>query len=171
MKAETLRNEIARAFAGRPHPGEDLVLERRPWSDPALDRVGRALRGKRWQDVGVDVLATLGETPLEPMLYLTAEGFAYYLPAYLTAALEPGVPAHNVADSLVFYLTPPGEWADRHVVDKSEAIVHALSADERDAVVHVFELLEEQWDRMGYPTNSPRFALERRWRALSGPFR
>jgi hypothetical protein len=161
-----LRSEVERAFAARAYPGDDRIVEQRPWDDREINDVAALLRGKQWREVTLEVLQRYPRRPFECMLYTTVEGFCYYLPAFLLVCLEPGIPAHNVADSLVFYLTPPGEWAGDGVRGKSEAIVAALSPSERCAVAHVFEFLETVWDRMGYPENSPGRALDGRWRAF-----
>lgn len=169
MDVQSLRDEVARAFATRAYPGDTRIVEQRPWDDREANEVAALLRGKQWREVTLDVLLGYSRRPFECMIYTTVEGFCYYLPAFLFVCVEPGIPAHNIADSLVFYLTPPGTWAGEAVLSKSEAIVAALSADERRAVAHILRFLEGVWDKMGYPENNPRRALEARWGAFESP--
>jgi uncharacterized protein DUF6714 len=87
---DELRRSIESAFAGRPYPGDDRIAD----SDPRYDDYeGHAVagfhRGKSWREITLrHLLEDYDGDPSACLAFMTAEGWRYYLPAYLLIGLE-----------------------------------------------------------------------------------
>jgi hypothetical protein len=77
-----LLDEIESAFADTPYPGDNSLCGSDQGDEPAESALD--FRGVHWQNVHPELLAA-NYTSLS---FLTAEGFRYYLPAYLAAELS-----------------------------------------------------------------------------------
>src|SRR5215203_3227293 len=103
--------EIQDAFAQRPYPGDDnIALRRSDCPGYEGEEVWEIYRGKDWREI----LQAGRELDLSSSLsFLTFEGFVYYLPAFLTLALDVDGP-FGLGESLVFKLWSfPEEVASR----------------------------------------------------------
>ena len=136
--AEELSREIEAAFAWRPRPGED----------------GNDFGGRHWREIipgarDVEVRDRMGT--------LRHERFVYYLPAFLTLALD--VDSYfEVGDRLVFQL-----WSF------PQELSALLTPAERRAVVHVLQHLSDAYERRGYrgAENDAFVALDHYWAYLT----
>jgi hypothetical protein len=91
---------------------------------------------------------------------MTADGFRYYLPAFLLMALDPH--ARDMAEHVTFVLTDPGDAeATRH--ERFRARVTSLLPAEKIAVTEVLRLLARECEEGGDPINPAREALDSYW--------
>jgi len=150
-----------KAFANRPHPGDDRIAASDPrYPDYEGHRVSAFFRGKDWRDVSLaslrdgysgDVTATLH--------FMTDEGLLYYLPAFLLMALEPE--AAELVETLSFVLTDPQPESGEG--SRFRARMAGLSPEEKAAVASVLRFLAHAYDREGDPVNPARTALRSYW--------
>jgi len=176
QQAEELRQEIRAAFNWRPHPGDDHVALGEPGC-PGDERedVARFFQGKDWRQITLDSIIESHELDLNAFLYfMSAEGFVYYLPAFLLASLEVD-DRFDLGEPLAFKLTPPPgdpeETQDRGLEawrDQYAQIVSALTPDESRAVTHVLEYLAREYDKRNYTRNQAQVALDSYWARLTG---
>jgi hypothetical protein len=142
-RADDLRDLIVKAFAGRSYPGDDRIALSDP-RHPGYEghRVAAFFRGKDWREVAAHGLETGYEgDPTAALRFLRDEGFHYYLPAFLTIALDPH--AGDIADAVAYALTAPGSGPaeDR---PQFQARMGRLSHEEKKAVTAVLRHLAER---------------------------
>jgi hypothetical protein len=151
MSTSDLAQEIQDAFAGRPYPGDGEIALRRP-SFPQYEgeEVWERFRGRDWREILR--IGQARELDLSgSMAFLTLKGFVYYLPAFLTLALDVDGP-FEVGESLVFKL-----WSF------PEEVAALLAPAEKRAVVHVLEHLARVYDERNPVRNNARVALDHYW--------
>lgn len=144
-EAERLEEEIGRAFADRPYPGdENIVVEEYRYSGSEAEATWKRLSKKHWREV-----LTIGrELDLrDDLACLTLEGFVYYLPAFLTLSLELDNPLG------------PDEFLVYHLWSRREEVAPALDSSEGRVVVRVLELLAREYQRRSYVGNEVHQAL------------
>lgn len=107
QSAELLRDRIREAFKDVPYPGDSGIV-RHDHGDCALLR--KDFAGSHWTSLQVSVL----DRHAENLPCLTPEGFKFYLPAYLLAALE-GPPPWGLDEAAIYRLVPP-DTLDRELV-------------------------------------------------------
>jgi hypothetical protein len=113
--ADDLRRAIESAFAPRPYPGDDRIAD----SDPRYESyeghaVTRFHRGKHWREITLGHLREeYGGDATACLAFMTAEGWRYYLPAYLLIALE-WEEADAVGDTVIGNLTHPRALAESY---------------------------------------------------------
>lgn len=142
---EELHQEIGNAFGSRPYPGHGGIAVRQ-------DSVWRFFRGKSWQEITMESVAK--ETEVDWVSFpfsMKREGFDYYLPAFLTLALDVSGPV-DIGDPLLFFLGVFGEQ-----------LIRRLDPAEKRAVVHVLEYLSAEYKRRGYAVNLAGRALDDYW--------
>lgn len=158
---EKLRRNLAHAFSGRAYPGDDKIAETRPWiPEYEGNRVARYFKGKRWQDLSYQKLRK--EYPADPTAcvhFMRDEGFRYFLPGFLTMALDFNE-AGEIADTICGTLTEPQPNAPVQDMARFVSRFGGLSVDERGAMREVLEFLAAEYDRAGYPDNPARAALK-----------
>lgn len=180
---EELRRSIESAFAARPYPGDDRIAD----SDPRYERyeghgITRFHRGKSWREITLrHLLEDYDGDPSACLAFMTAEGWRYYLPAYLLIALE-WETADAVGDAVVGALTHPRARTETYarVADdlglecdevlraqttRFEERVSGLDAAEIDAIRAVLGYVAERVDEQnsglgGELPNDARAALE-----------
>lgn len=142
-RAEELRDLIVNAFASRSYPGDDRIALSNPrHPDYEGHRVAAFFRGRDWRAVTGPALASSYEgDPSAALRFLRDEGFLYYLPAFLTIALDPQ--AGDIADSVSYALTAPGSdrAEDRQAF---RARMSRLSDAEKNAVTAVLRHLSDR---------------------------
>lgn len=87
MQVENLLHEIKDAFQNVEYPGDHNIVTSPEY--PESYEMMQDLRGKRWDRVEIEHIVTYRMS----LVRFTPEGFRYYLPAFLTAAVadvEPG---------------------------------------------------------------------------------
>jgi hypothetical protein len=142
-RAEDLRDLIVNAFASRSYPGDAHIASADPrYADYEGHRVAAFFRGKDWRAVTGSALASGYEgDPGAALRFLRDEGFLYYLPAFLTIALDPQ--AGDIADAVAYALTAPG--SDRAEDRRTfQARMSRLSEAENNAVTAVLRHLAER---------------------------
>ncbi len=100
---DTLQQRVARqielAFSDTPYPGDTAITA---GDDESL---AAALRGQKWQDVSHELLYRFRWD----MFLFTPEGFRYFAPAMMRAALLKHDDIGTVTDNLIFCLTPQSQ--------------------------------------------------------------
>lgn len=147
--AEELRREVHDAFARRPYPGDDAIARRRPGCPGyEAEEVWQRYRGKDWPEM---VAAGRQRNLRDDLGFLTFEGFAYYLPAFLELSLDADH-RFDLDQSLVSFL-----WSF------PEEVASLLGPREKRAVVHVLEFLADEFEKRGFIQNNARAALDHYW--------
>jgi hypothetical protein len=161
---DSLRGEIREAFAWRPYPGDEhLALHQPGCPGYEGEAVGRFFRGRDWRDLTLQSI--LDEPELDRnafMCFMRAEGFVYFLPAFLELSLDIESPI-TLGESLAFVLTPPGEEASQAWEEQFARILSLLTQGEKQAVTHVLEYLVREYEKRGYGTYPIRAALDGYW--------
>jgi len=158
---EKVRRDLARAFSGRAYPGDNKIAESRPWiPEYEGNQVAHYFKGKRWQDLSYQKLRT--DYPADPTAcvhFMQDEGFQYFLPGFLTMALDLNE-AGDIADTICGTLNEPPR--DAPAQDKARFVsrMSGLSSEEKNAVREALEFLAREYDRAGYPDNPARAALK-----------
>jgi hypothetical protein len=134
---EKLVASIRHAFSSSCYPGDDQLVGRVGVSEcrdlGAESRASAVFRGKHWRDL---LPQQLGE--YQVCFWLSARGLAYYLPAYLIAALTDEEWGEGLARDITFRLTPPLE-RDQEGRKEFEEIVTCLSLEQKHVVRQFFE--------------------------------
>lgn len=158
---EKLRRDLARAFSRRSVPSDDKIAETRPWiPEYEGNRVARYFKGKRWQDLSYEKLRTEYPADLTACVhFMLDEGFQYFLPGFLTMALDLKE-AGEIADTICGALTEPSRDAPAQDKTRFASRMGGLSSEEKNAVREVLEFLAREYDRAGYPDNPARAALK-----------
>lgn len=83
---EILIDRIEQAFANNQYPGDEKLVpfmsENAPYADD-FEEVADTYKGVKWETVSLDFI----ESNYNGIFYFSPEGFHYYLPAFLRAAL------------------------------------------------------------------------------------
>ena len=159
-----LRREIKGAFSDRVYPGDSRIAYIAE-GDPDYEgsQVGRFFCGKNWQDVSWQSI--LAESELDSnafLFFLTVDGFAYYLPAFLHDALDLDL-ALELAESTCFALCPPSDWGSAASVEmeqKYEQVAQTFTKKENHCIVQVLEYFVAEWQKRGYASDTPDKALQ-----------
>lgn len=126
-----LAARIATAFPPGAPPVEVVSLLARELHAHAAD-IENALDGQAWQEVPTDVL----EDQAKNILALSPEAFAYYLPAFLRAALrEPGGDSATYA---MYALSPLG-----NLENYAQTTCTLFSPDQAGVIVEFLNILME----------------------------
>jgi hypothetical protein len=103
-----LKEKIKAAFAARPYPGDDqLVDEPKDWEIALTEEV---FRGLHWSDVAPEVI----ECHNSALSFFTPAAWRFYLPAFMLVGLDN--PGGNALASLCYDLVPP----DVHVEQRQK---------------------------------------------------
>jgi hypothetical protein len=131
---EALADRIASAFADVHHPDKGCLLRADAgWEG---DRLEPLVGGMRWQDIPLDVLRRYPTG----LLLFTPEGFRYYLPAYLLAALRDPEEVDVLPELVFATLTPSGSGWDRNRLRDQASILTPQQWDAtRSFVSHFLE--------------------------------
>lgn len=164
MTAEKIREEVRSAFDGRPYPGDDnLALSRPGCPGYEGDAVGRFFQGKDWREITLESIMEDRELDLNAFIFfLTAGGFVYYLPAFLSMSLDVDGP-FDLGEALALKLTPPPPHAGDAWREQFSQIVTSLTPSEKEAVIHTLEYLATEYEKRSYVTNLAQKALDGFW--------
>lgn len=155
-----LRELLVKTFSARSYPGDERIAVNRPWTpEYEGNQVTHYFRGKRWQDITLEGLTKeYSGDAAASFHFMTDEGFLYYLPAFLSAALDLSR-AGNIADALCAALSPTISNADEEDIRRINVRLRSLSPEEKNAVRQVLGHLALEYERMNYPDNPARTAL------------
>ena len=148
--------QVRSAFAQVPCPDADRFLDPRRW--PGEAKALRDLRRgdwRRWWDVPPEVL----DCNHEAVVLLASEALRFFLPAFMTLALDRHDTGNSPVGLLLVVLTPGETSAARRAF---EGRFGDLDGPQRDAVASFLRLWR---DRLGddLDANQARIALERYW--------
>jgi hypothetical protein len=133
-----LKEQIRRAFADVPYPGDGRLTSHRPC--PECEGVARALEGKAWTSLSA---SDVGEVQVA-LTFLIPEAFQYYLPAFMIGCIDDRDAVRAVWDSIVLHLRP-------HAGAAFETKVRGFSA-EQAAAIGAFLEWEDGIDRQDWGT-------------------
>lgn len=153
-RREALQRQIEAAFADAPHPGDDHIgYDADDWESAEL---ARAFKGRHWREL------TPAELQYHSSSFLSSEGFRYYLPAYLLAALEDH---GNLMPHTVYGLTlPPGSSPEELRLRVWQlGRFEGLSPAQKRAVREFLEYARDAASHYFSQGQEPRLALERYW--------
>lgn len=153
-RREAIRRQIEAAFADAPHPGDDRIgYDPEDWESAELSR---AFKGRHWRELSPAELQYHGSS------FLSSEGFRYYLPAYLLAALEDH---GNLMPHTVYGLTPPegSSPEEQRLRDWQLERFEGLTPAQKRAVRVFLEYARDEASHYFSQGQEPRLALERYW--------
>ena len=139
QRARDLIAEIGEAFADVPYPGDDRIGLFPDDHDSIM--LALDFRGKHWREITVREI--VDGRHREDLLFMTAEAFAFYLPAYLLACIVDPREADLALDSVVQFLTKP-EGEDPYWTTFFEERVRALNWKQRAGVRHFLEYIADR---------------------------
>ncbi|ATB30677.1 DUF6714 family protein [Melittangium boletus] len=149
-----LRELIEAAFADTPKPGNDRIgHDPNDWESTEL---ARAFKGRHWKEL------TPEELQYNSSSFLSPEGFHYYFPAYLLAALEDH---GNLLPHTVFGLILPGDATseERRLRAWHLERFERFSADQKHAIREFLEYARDEASHYFSQGQAPSLALERYW--------
>ena len=157
-----IRQQVVRAFAHRPYPGDDRIAagdER--YADYEGHRVAAFFRGKDWREISYASLLNDYQGDASAALHFMLDDAArYYLPAFLLMAMDPE--ADDMAEHVSFVLTDPGP-ADAALSERFHARVAGFTSAEKAAIRAVLRYLADQDARRGEPVGPAAAALDSYW--------
>ena len=156
-KAENLVTKLNEGFSATKYPGDDNIVYDNTGDHLECNEVANAFRGKKWNEVPLKVLRHNHEA----LFFFTAEGYRYYLPAFLRAAAKSYYRAGNIPGTLVFSLTPPDTEGTRMTEFHNKN--DRLEPNQKQIVSEFLEFLVEVHES-DFPDNLPQIALNRFWK-------
>jgi hypothetical protein len=99
----TLVLQIDESFGESPYPGDGKIVRDDSGADLESARIREALKGRHWRDVSFETLEQLRSA----LPFLSAEGYRFYLPAFMAMSIVDFPRAGVIADEIVRSLTPP----------------------------------------------------------------
>jgi hypothetical protein len=96
---------IEEAFADAPYPGDENLVSDTSGTHLEAERIKSAFAGLHWRDVPSETL----KQNRSALAFLTAAGYAFYLPAFMRLAVDEFEDADVIPGELIFTLTRPEE--------------------------------------------------------------
>lgn len=96
---------IEEAFAGAPYPGDENLVPDTSGTHLEAERIKSAFAGLHWRDVPSETL----KQNRSALAFLSAPGYAFYLPAFMRLAVDEFGDADVIPGELIFTLTRPEE--------------------------------------------------------------
>ncbi|HZI08286.1 MAG TPA: DUF6714 family protein [Archangium sp.] len=153
-RSKALRRQIEAAFADASPPGDDHIgYDPEDWESVEL---ARTFKGRHWRDLSPS------ELQYHSSSFLSSEGFRYYLPAYLLAALE----EHgNLMPHTVYGLTLPAESSPEDLTLRAWQLerFEGLSPTQKRAVRAFLEYARDEASHYFSQGQEPRLALTSYW--------
>jgi hypothetical protein len=166
LDAETLCRHIRESFGPMPYPGDEKIVTGYNSEDKEILRL---LKGQYWQEVSWLSLDLLREA----LIFLTPEGFRFYLPAFMLICLldyyRADVTSRHVVNCLTLHLAADGRWKPSEAEEKERwwhdwffERVSGFSPLQAQVIREFLEYMrdihgEDFWDQ------EPQTALERYW--------
>jgi hypothetical protein len=95
--------QIVGSFGGMSYPGDDHIVYDNSDAHVECFHVKRALVGRNWCDVPLEVLAGLRSA----LAFLSPEGYRFYMPAFMVLSIVDYDGADVISGEIVQSLTPP----------------------------------------------------------------
>jgi hypothetical protein len=166
LDAETLCRRIHDSFGPLPYPGDDRLVTGNYYED---ERILRLLKGFHWQEVSWLNLDQLRDA----LLYLTPEGFRFYLPAFMIICIQDfyraDVTVHYVMNGLTLTRAADARWnpsrAEEYERYWRNCFFERVSGFNAPQAKVIREFLEHMRDVYGeeFHRQEPQTALERYW--------
>ena len=123
-----------------PYPGDEQLVPNHGGRDPESQDVANTLRGRRWDEVPLEVLRARAESlPL-----LTPAAFRYYLPTFMLGVVNHYNEVDVAGDSVLFNLTPPNTrtgWRWDFFRTRAEQ----FTTHERTAIARFLQFMDERY--------------------------
>jgi hypothetical protein len=136
MNIDSLINELDAHFQAVPYPGDEDIVYDNSGTHLECQSIQQKFKGKDWQNVSTQML--LDEQTA--LAFMSARGFAYFLPAYLRFALVDIDEADMIPINLVYSLTLP---TDMDVAFMGHAI-RQTRLDEQLPEINFNEILQNR---------------------------
>jgi hypothetical protein len=125
-----LLQDIERAFSNVRYPGDENLVYDNTEKYGDVWQTKEAFRGKHWKALSIDIL----NRHRDNLPVFTAQGFCFYLPAWLSASVSYPLDLIDVLpENLIFNLTPRHESVEAD--DKLKTIVSILTAQQKRVVI------------------------------------
>lgn len=155
-KSETLVKNINESFSDAEYPGDDNIVYDNTGYHLECNEVADAFRGKKWNEVPLEVL----RYNHEGLFFFTAQGYRYYLPAYLRAAVQSYKVASNILGTVVFSLTPPTTEGPKTI--EFHRKMEGFEPSQKKVIKEFLEFVAE-FHGSDFANNLPKLALEKFW--------
>jgi hypothetical protein len=99
----SLLRRIELSFGASIYPGDGNIVRAEGQLDVESARIREALKGRHWRDVSFELLQQLARS----LPFLSAEGYRFYLPAFMMISIVDFARAGVIADEILLSLTPP----------------------------------------------------------------
>ncbi len=153
-KLENLKQQIETAFADAPRPADDRIgYDPDDWASAEL---ASTFKGKHWKEL------TPAELQYNSSTFLSSEGFHYYLPAYLTAALDD---YGDLLPRMVYSLNirNSSSTRDQELDDRRLERFERLSPAQKRAVRAFLEYARDETPGYFVGSKAPLLALSQYW--------
>jgi hypothetical protein len=147
MRAEEVAEQIRRAFSAAPYPGDNRLTQ---GSSLEATQVSNFLKGRRWQDLGVEELALNHES----LFFMTPEAIRYYIPAFLIASVRHYDDSDKIPGTLLFFLNPCA-MTDSEYASRFRERFDVFDHSERGAITAFLEFLRDMHSE-DFPTSTGR---------------
>ena len=120
MNSDQLTSKIEEAFSELPKPEKEDIAYDKSGNHLECNQVAEFFEGKSWKEINTALLwdEYIGDGSA-CLSFMNPKAFKYYLPAYMTIAINEYDQADVVADSAIFALLPnkegdlEGWWSER----------------------------------------------------------
>ncbi len=145
MATESVREDIAAAWAEEAYPGDDRIAYNTSARQEECNQVTGFFRGKHWRDITLESLAEeYGGDGAACLAFMTPEAYRFYLPAYMLISIDHPGTGDVLADAAVGSLAPWPDptprlqawWAER---------VSDFSPAQRKVIVEFLRFLRERY--------------------------
>ncbi len=103
---EELQEKIIESFKAVPYPGDENIVENKPYLDIESDQIKGFFRGKSWREITIERLVNdyIGDHSA-CLGFMTPTAFRYYLPSYMLICICNYTEADMSYESLFYKLT------------------------------------------------------------------
>jgi hypothetical protein len=117
LDIDDLSKLIDEAFVGIPYPGDDHLLIDMSGAHLEGERIRSAFAGRDWRDISVDTI----NANRSALAFLSAAAYAFYLPAFLKAAVTQYDLVDILPNEVIATLTVPDELDLARIEAEAEA--------------------------------------------------
>lgn len=135
LRCEQLKHQIEAAFADVPYPGDErIAYAPKAWE---CEELNTDFRGQHWKSLPRDVLRQHSSD----LALFSLDGFRFYLPAYLFAALDD---FWDVRGFVLSHLTPPEAAGDSEQGSSALRRFEHLTPAQKNAVRACLEYFRDE---------------------------
>ena len=150
MNSEELLSQIEKAFGDLSKPEKNEIASDTSGYHLECNQVAEYFAGKAWREITAQLLWSeyIGDGSA-CLSFMSPQAFVYYLPTYMTIAINEYEHADVIADSAIYALTPEKEedlkdwWKERISVLNSKQIICIISFTKYMLENHEDDYLED----------------------------